>query len=108
MEKTISINNKDYQLKFGFKAMLLFEKITARPFKGNSTEDIIVGLHSALLSYNDNFKIGLEEFCGVLDKQPELVADFMEILGIISDKVDLVTDTTATTTEEPNEEEKKN
>lgn len=76
----MKINGVDYRLKYGFRALFTFERITGRVFAGNTTFDLCVLLYSMLLS-NDGFDMSLDDFIDMLDEQPQLYIDFVEWLN---------------------------
>lgn len=73
------INNVDYKLKYGFRALFTFESITGRAFSGNTSFDLCVLFYSTMLA-NDGFDMQLDDFIDLLDEQPQLYREFVSWL----------------------------
>lgn len=80
MNKTITIKGVEYTLKPGFKAMIIFEKITDGAFKIKTTTDILVYIYSSILAGTKDTSLDLEEMIDAFDEEPELLDQAMSLI----------------------------
>ena len=73
------INNKEYKLKYTFRALMLFEQITNKMFTIESLSDEIIFFYCILLASNpDTMKF--DEFMDYIDDDPTLLTQFQQFL----------------------------
>ena len=82
--QTISINNKDYNIKYTLRSIFIFEEITKKGFEISSTLDQYIFFYSLILANNKDFQMSFDEFIDFLDENPEKIRDFTNFL--ISEK----------------------
>ena len=58
----IDVAGKSYQLKYNIRAIVLFEKMTDKPFTLQSTTDWVIFLYAMLISGKPDAAITLDEF----------------------------------------------
>lgn len=75
----IVINEKTYKVKYGFKALMIYEKIEEKAFEPKKLGDIILFFYCCLLSANP--ELNYEEFIDWLDDNPNAIEDFSDYLG---------------------------
>jgi hypothetical protein len=77
----LTIDGKDFILKFGLKGLFIFESITGHPYEGKSTFDTYVLEYSCLLAYNaDSFTMTFEKFVEMCDADKGIMDAFVEVL----------------------------
>lgn len=76
----ITINNKEYKIKYTIRAIFLFETITKAPFEIKTLTDSYVFFYSMLLANNPDNVIEWDEFIDALDNDPKLFQQLNEIL----------------------------
>lgn len=74
------ILDQDFKLKYGLRAMFMFEQITERPFKIETMLDEYILLYSCLISVKDNPSLDFNEFIDYCDEHPELLTEFNEYM----------------------------
>ena len=74
----IQIKDKDIELRYGFRAMMLFEEITKETFNLNGMKDLIVYLYSTIVASDKDLDLDFETFMDWLDSNPETLNEFSE------------------------------
>lgn len=70
--KTITINGKEYKLRYTIRALFIFEQITGKPFGVKTLLDNYIFFYSILLANNPDDVISWDEFIDALDSDPQL------------------------------------
>lgn len=76
----ITINNKQYKLKYTFRAMMLFEQITKKIFSIESLSDELVFFYSIILANNPDEPMNFDQFLDAIDNDPDLLVQFQNFL----------------------------
>lgn len=74
----IQIKDKDIELKYSFRAMMLFEEITKESFNLRGMKDLIVYLYSTIVASDKDLDLDFEAFMDWLDSNPEVLNEFGE------------------------------
>ena len=72
----ITINEKTYEVKYGFRALLIYENITNESFQPKGLNSMLVLFYACIMAANKDAVIDFEAFVDALDEQPEKVAEF--------------------------------
>lgn len=72
----ITIKEKTYNVKYGFRALLIYENITNESFKPNGLNSMFILFYSCIMAGNKDATIDFESFVDALDEQPEKVSEF--------------------------------
>lgn len=75
----IIINDTTYRVKYGFKALMIYERIQSEAFEANSLSNIITFFYSCLLA--TNAEISFDEFINYLDENPDSLNEFSAYLS---------------------------
>lgn len=84
----VNIKGKEVELKYSFRALMVYENITGKAFNPKNLSDIINFFYSCVLSQSmkESEIIGYEDFLDWLDDSPEELNSFsawlMDMLGI--------------------------
>lgn len=79
--KTITLNGKDFTLKYTLRAFFVFENISGYPFQFGKMLDEFVLFYSFLIANNqDSFKLEFDEFIDVCENDLMLFNQFKEFL----------------------------
>jgi hypothetical protein len=65
------------EYKFKIKALILFEKITDKAFKIETTEDLYIYFYCVKMVNDEKYNQNFEEFLNDCDEHPELMQDFI-------------------------------
>lgn len=69
---TITINGKEYRVKYTIRALFIWEQIMKRPFKVETMLDTYALFYAILLANNENDVLDWNEFLDALDADPNL------------------------------------
>lgn len=83
----MKIQGKEYKIKVTLRAMMIFEQITGKPFEIKDTMGEMLYFYSILLANNPDCNISFGIFIDELDENPELIAEFKEVLLNYSNKM---------------------
>ena len=82
----VTFNEKEYELKYSFRAYLIYENIMDKSFSPQGLTDMIVFFYSSLLAAAKGDTIKYEDFLDWLDDNPDELNKFskwlMECLGL--------------------------
>ena len=79
--KTISLNGKEFILKYTLRAFFVFESISGYPFQFGKMLDEFLLFYSFLLAANqESFKIEFEEFIELCENDLTLFGQFKEFI----------------------------
>lgn len=72
----ITYKDKEYELKYSFRALMIYENITGTGFNPKTLSDLITFYFSLLLSATTDEQIDFNEFLDWLDEDPSRLNDF--------------------------------
>lgn len=81
----INIKNKTVELKYGFRAMLIYEQIQGKSFEPKTIGDVVVFFYSIVLGSTKDFSLTYDDFLDWLDDNPSAVTDFSLWMQSIAD-----------------------
>ena len=102
--KTISINGKDYKVKYTIRALFIFEQITGKAFKLETMLDSYIFYYSMILANNKDQVLQWDEFLDAIDENPKLLQEMEKVMKEEDGKNSLFNDNK----EDNNSTEKKN
>lgn len=88
----IKINEKTYDVKYGFRALLIYENITNESFQPNGLNSMLILFYSCVMAGNKDATIDFESFVDALDEQPEKVSEFGDYILAMMSKNDKLTE----------------
>lgn len=77
---TITINNKEYKLKYTIRALFIFEQITERPFEIRNTMDNYLFFYCMLLANNPDNLLDWDEFIDAMDNDASLITQLNQVV----------------------------
>lgn len=89
--KKITINGKEFKVKYTLRALFIFEQITKKPFEIKTLLDNYVFFYSILLANNDDNIIEWNEFIDALDNDPTIFKQINDMVNQ-STKVEEITE----------------
>ena len=72
----ITIDNKEYELKYSFRALMIYENITKQSFNPQTLSDVLIFFYSIVCASVKDNTIEFDKFMDMLDENPELVNNF--------------------------------
>lgn len=91
MEK-ITINGKNYNLKYTLRSLFIFEQITKKSFKIETLLDNYIFFYSLILANNKDNPIDWDDFIQAMDDDPTLFTRMGEIVAKTQKKNELFED----------------
>lgn len=85
----IKFYEQEIELKYCFKAYMLYEKIENKSFQPKGLYDIIVFFYCVCMASDKNFNTTFDDFLEYLDQYPNLVTEFSGWLTAILTKNDI-------------------
>lgn len=80
--KQITINGKNYNIKYSLRALFIFEQITNKSFEIKTLLDNYIFFYSMILASNkDSEPLDWDEFIDALDANPNLLVEMNEIVA---------------------------
>lgn len=76
----ISINDREIELKYSFRALIIYENIQNKTFAPQSMTDILVFFYCVIIGSDRDVQFSFDDFLDMIDKKPELVTEFSEWL----------------------------
>lgn len=102
---TISIYNKEVELKQTLRALFIYEKITNEMFNPSTLTNIVIYFYSVVMASDKNLTISFEEFTDWLDNNMNELTNFTNWLAQINNKNGFINGNTDNkTVEEPKKE----
>ena len=85
----ITINNKEYKLKYTIRALFIFEQITGRAFEIKTTMDHYLFFYSMLLANNPDNLLDWDEFIDAMDNDSTLITQLNQVISDSTKKNEL-------------------
>ena len=76
----ITINGKQYRVKYTIRALFIFEQITGKPFEIKTLLDNYIFFYSMILANNPDNVLDWEEFLDALDGDKELLSQLTKLV----------------------------
>lgn len=77
---TLTINDKDYKVKYTIRALFIFEQITGKPFEMKTLLDNYVLFYSMILANNPDDILSWDDFIEALDNDKKLIEQLNGVL----------------------------
>jgi len=74
----ITYKEKEIELKYSMRSMLMYENITEKTFAPQSFTDIITFMFCVVVASSKDYSITFEDFIDYLDENPGLVSEFSQ------------------------------
>lgn len=79
--KQITINGKNYNIKYSLRALFIFEQITNKSFEIKTLLDNYIFFYAMILASNrDEEPLDWDDFIDALDNNPNLLVEMNEIV----------------------------
>lgn len=78
---TIKIKDKEVELKYTLRSMLMYENITNKSFNPEGLTDVITFFYCVIIASSQDYSLKFDDFIDELDEHPELVSQFGEWLS---------------------------
>lgn len=88
----ITINNKEYKVKYTIRALFIFEQITGKSFEVKTLLDHYVFFYSMILANNEDNVISWDDFIDAMDSDKTLIEQLNKIIMDYNQKDNLFDD----------------
>lgn len=72
----IKINDKEIELKYSFRSLIIYENIQNKTFAPESTTDVLIFFYSTILGADRDIQLSFDDFLDMIDENPNLVLEF--------------------------------
>lgn len=76
----LTIKNNEFELKYSFRALMMYENITEKTIELNTLTDILTFFYCVICSSNRDAALSFDDFIDWVDTNPTVVVDFREWL----------------------------
>lgn len=76
----ITIKDKEIELKYTLRSMLMYENITEKSFNPETMTDVITFMYCVVVASSQDYSLKFDDFIDELDSKPELINQFGEWL----------------------------
>lgn len=83
----ITINEIEYDVKYSFRAHMVYENSTNKTYPNNTITDLIIFFYCCLLASNKDISLSMDEFIDYLDENPDKLTEFSNLLIAKNEKV---------------------
>lgn len=73
---TVNIQGKDVELRYGFRSLIIYEKIMGASFIPKGLTELIVMFYSVIMASEPGITFTYDQFMDFLDQNPGLVEEF--------------------------------
>lgn len=73
---TIKIGDKEVDLKYSFRSLMLYENIQKKSFSPETTTDVLVFMYCVIMGSARDVDLDFNAFLDMIDDNPQLVVDF--------------------------------
>lgn len=74
----LTIKDKEIELKYSLRSMILFENVTGETFNPKTFTDILTFFYCVVISSSKDYTIKFEEFIDYVDSNIEILNEFSE------------------------------
>lgn len=72
----ITINEQEYELKYTFRSLMIYESITKQSFNPTCLTDVLIFFYSCILAADKTITISFDTFMDWIDQNPYQVTEF--------------------------------
>lgn len=87
---TIKINEKEIELKFSIRALMMYENITGNSFNPTNFTDILTFFYCVVISSTKDYSLTFDAFIDYIDVHPELIQDLTDWMKGINTTNDVI------------------
>ena len=73
---TITINDKDIELKYTLRSMMMYENITGKTFAPEGVSDILTFFYCVVVASAKNYELKFDDFLDVIDDNQDKLNEF--------------------------------
>ena len=73
---TITINDKDIELKYTLRSMMMYENITGKTFAPEGVSDILTFVYCVVVASAKNYELEFDDFLDLIDENQDKLNEF--------------------------------
>lgn len=73
---TIKIGDREVELKYSFRSLMLYENIQNKSFEPKTTTDVLVFMFCCIIGSAKDIQLDFNTFLDMIDDNPQLVVEF--------------------------------
>ena len=73
---TITINDKDIELKYTLRSMMMYENITGKTFAPEGVSDILTFVYCVVVASAKNYELQFDDFLDLIDENQDKLNEF--------------------------------
>jgi len=77
---TIKINDKEIELKYTIRAMIMYENMTEKTLNPQGLTDVITFMFCVIVASSKDYSLKFDDFIDYLDENPNVINEFAEWL----------------------------
>ncbi len=74
----VTINDKEIELKYTLRSMLMYENITDKTFNPSTMSDVITFMYCIVVASSKDYSLKFDDFIDWLDENPNIINEFGE------------------------------
>lgn len=72
----ITLNNKEIELKYSFRSMMMYENITGKSLEPKGLTDILTFFYCVVLASSKDYSLEFDKFIDWVDENPNSINEF--------------------------------
>lgn len=72
----ITIKDKEIELKYTLRSMIMYENITEQTFNPTTMTDIITYMYCVVIASSKDYSLKFDEFIDYIDDNPSIITEF--------------------------------
>lgn len=80
----ITINEKEIELKYTLRSMLMYENITDKTFNPSTMSDVITFMYCIVVASSKDYSLKFDDFIDWLDDNPNIINEFGEWIQTVA------------------------
>lgn len=80
----ITINDKEIELKYTLRSMLMYENITDKTFNPSTMSDVITFMYCIVVASSKDYSLKFDDFIDWLDDNPNIINEFGEWIQTVA------------------------
>ncbi len=81
----IKIQDREIELKYTMRSMLMYENITDKTFNPKTMTDIVIFMYCIVISSAKDYSLNLDDFIDYLDENQHVFEEFGEWINKVSE-----------------------
>lgn len=73
---TIKFKDKEIELKYSLRSMLMYENITEKTFQPSTMTDVLTFMYCVVVASSKDYSIKFDDFIDYIDENPGVIGDF--------------------------------